>query len=170
MECTFFWICKQSRQLPWRTPRQRRIQWNCAIIYILSAVNTEKRRIQKRRLCKKDWFVLLCFFGAGAGVINVSTWTFSFWSRKNNHLPAKNKLQSAVKIIMIMIICTMIWEFRIKNSVALNHLSLFAHRVHIQDRSLLFFLPLEFYGFADFCFVSSNENFPSHKKEILLER
>lgn len=104
MECTFFWICKQSRQLPWRTPRQRRIQWNCAIIYILSAVNTEKRRIQKRRLCKKDWFVLLCFFGVGAGVINVSTWTFSFWSRKSNHLPAKNKLQSAVKIIMIMII------------------------------------------------------------------
>ena len=29
---------------------------------------------------------------------------FFFWSRKNNHLPAKNKLQSAVKIIMIMII------------------------------------------------------------------
>ena len=152
--------------------------------------------MQERLIC----FAL--FFWCWCRCYKCLNMNFFFWSRKNNHLPAKNKLQSAVKIIMIMIIwigcihtyscqdrhrakirevfsspykkisiqiCTvkkqgiglcsdrprsffwnvndledsrMIWEFRIENSVAPYHLSLFAHRVHIQRRSFLFFLAI----------------------------
>lgn len=65
--------------------------------------------ILKKEEFKRDIYArkidLFCFvFWCWCRCYKCLNMNFFLWSRKNNHLPAKNKLQSAVKIIMIMII------------------------------------------------------------------
>lgn len=60
--------------------------------------NSKETFMQERLICFALFFWCWC---RCYKCLNVN---FFLRSRKNNHLPAKNKLQSAVKIIMIMII------------------------------------------------------------------